>query len=433
MLEVFINFICAFMLALLGFYIIRKTNKSNERINLKNLIFLTINAIFITMVHYTSYNTFSVLINFIINTITYKLVFKNTIEEAVVETGILSVVVFSADVVFVIFQILFIPIKMIRTNIFIYLLSNIMVALIAFGLTRIKFITQNLNKYFKILSSKNLRINVIFIILIMISASSILYSVIVNYEFNIRFFSDSILMAALVIIGIIFTNNRDNYNNLLDEYDVLLSNVQNFEEWIENEQFIRHEYKNQLAVLYELSKDKKVKEKIQEIINQNLNIDNSTVYSLKELPKGGLKGLMYYKSIVAQNNNINLTIDVSIKEKGILTKFSEKEINDLAKILGIFYDNAIEAAKECRKKNILLEIYELKDSVNIVISNTFKGKYVNKKRFDKGVSTKGLGRGNGLYFAKKILNQNKWIKEKREIIDNYYIETIKIFKNTSKK
>lgn len=76
----------------------------------------------------------------------------------------------------------------------------------------------------------------------------------------------------------------------------------------------------------------------------------------------------------------------------------------------------------------MIEIYEINNIANIVISNTCKENKVLLNRYDKGVSTKGKGRGNGLYFAKKMLTKNTWIEESQEIIDGYYIETLKITK-----
>ena len=76
----------------------------------------------------------------------------------------------------------------------------------------------------------------------------------------------------------------------------------------------------------------------------------------------------------------------------------------------------------------MIEIYEINNIANIVISNTCRENKVLLNRYDKGVSTKGKGRGNGLYFAKKMLNKNTWIEESQEIIDGYYIETLKITK-----
>ena len=142
---------------------------------------------------------------------------------------------------------------------------------------------------------------------------------------------------------------------------------------------------------------------------------------------------MYYKAAIAQKQKINLMTDVSLEKKGILNKLSEKDIRILCKLIGIYFDNAIEAAAESRKKNLTIEVYELKDKVNIVFSNTFKNTKNMKDRNKKGVSSKGEGRGNGLYFASKLIKENKWIEERQEIIDNYYIQQISVKKNIKKK
>ena len=56
-----------------------------------------------------------------------------------------------------------------------------------------------------------------------------------------------------------------------------------------------------------------------------------------------------------------------------------------------------------------------------------------KDRNKKGISSKGEGRGYGLYFASKLLKENSWIEESQEIIDKYYIEKIIIKKQNKKK
>lgn len=433
MLEVLINFICAFILVLAGFYIIKKITGSNQKISLRVIGYLLLNSSLIAIVHYLNYSFISLMLNFIINTLTYKGVFKVSLEEAVVQTGILIMYLLIFDTIFVIIQINAIPLKVVQNNILVYLISNILVVLMTYLSIQISFIYKRLRKFYQVLVNKDLRLNMIFIILIIITACGILYSFIINNKFNLRFYTDLTVIASLLIIGIIFIKNKDVYNKLSSEYDILLSSVQNFEDWIEKEQYLRHEYKNQLAILYGISSEKEVKNKIQEIIDQNLDINNDVVKQLSMLPRGDLKGILHYKTIVAQKHKIKLTVDVSIQDNGIINKLDKKEINTLAKLIGIFYDNAIEAAAESKKRIVLLEIYELKGRVNFVISNTFKKNSIINSQHERGISSKGKGRGNGLYFANKILNKNKWIIEKNEIIDNYYVETITVIKNTSKK
>ena len=103
-------------------------------------------------------------------------------------------------------------------------------------------------------------------------------------------------------------------------------------------------------------------------------------------------------------------------------------MNTLCKLIGIYFDNAIEAASETRKKNVLVEVYDIQKGVNVVISNTFKKGNFFENRNEKGVSTKGEDRGNGLHFAKKILLKNNWIEEKQEVVDDFYIQKMSIRK-----
>ncbi len=144
------------------------------------------------------------------------------------------------------------------------------------------------------------------------------------------------------------------------------------------------------------------------------------------LPKGGIKGLMYYKSAIAQKNKIDLEVDVSLETHSILEKLPEKDIKSLCRLIGIYFDNAIEAARETRKKKVLVEVYEIKDHVTFVFSNTFKKAKNFEDRNKKGVSSKGAGHGNGLYFASKLISENPWLSGKQEVIDRYYIQQLTI-------
>lgn len=83
--------------------------------------------------------------------------------------------------------------------------------------------------------------------------------------------------------------------------------------------------------------------------------------------------------------------------------------NDLVDILGIFLDNATEAAAESKEKMIYLEISqdEAKKRTVVKIVNTL-GKVPDMDRiFDYGYTTKGKSRGGGIgmYEAKRIMDK----------------------------
>ena len=430
MLEVFVKIFCGIILAIIGMYIIKEiTGLKGDKNKLSQILLILTLACCSVVLHQIEYTGLSTIVIFFLNIIIYKLIFKLSIEESIISCGILMIIVFFADIVSSLIFMSQFSVKDIRTNLCIFLASNITVSIIAFTLIKIKIVKKQLNKFYYSILQKTSITNIIFFTLLIIGFSHLLYNIGISTFFNKEYVLNFLVMIIFIVISYIFIENQNKYKKLEEDYDTLFSYIQNFEDWIEKEQLNRHEYKNQLAVLRCLTKEKKVKEKIDEILEDNINIEGQAVTQLKFLPKGGIKGLMYYKAAIAQKQKINLTADVSIETKGILTKLKEKEIRVLCKLIGIYFDNAIEAAQESRKKIISIEIYELKDKVSIVFSNTFKKHKNMKDRNKKGVSSKGEGRGNGLYFASKLIKENSWIESKQNIIDNYYIQELYIKKH----
>ena len=77
---------------------------------------------------------------------------------------------------------------------------------------------------------------------------------------------------------------------------------------------------------------------------------------------------------------------------------------DLARILGIFLDNAIEAALETSQPQIGLNIIQNEEGVSVIISNCFQDNGVALHRLkQKGFSTKTGHQGIGLSNVQKII------------------------------
>ena len=420
-------------MTMVGFYTLKKILNSNEKVtNIYNSSLLILLIILSSISFSKNYQSLYTITVFFLNIIIYKLIFKENLSKVTIATSLLMALTFLADLIYTIIIINFISMKDIRSIWYYQIISNICIAIICLlgilicqKLNLIKKINHKLEK----MQSKSI---IIFLILIIIVFTILAYSFYINFQINEKYIINILLLLIFIILLLIFLKERDNYNKLSTEYDSLFTYVQTFEDWIEKEQLNRHEYKNQLAVLRCLTEEKKVKDKIDEILEDNINIEGQAVTQLKSLPKGGIKGLMYYKAAIAQKKKINLTADVSIEQKGTLAKLNEKEIRIVCKLIGIYFDNAIEAAEESKRKNISIEIYEFQDKVNIVFSNTFKKHRNMKDRNKKGVSSKGKGRGNGLYFAEKLIKENPWIEEKQDIIDKYYIQKISINKKEIK-
>lgn len=428
MSEVLAETIGLLIMTLTGFYVIKNTTNSSEKVfSLKNMAAILLIIIPLTM-YRVKYQSIYTIVTFLVNIIIYKIIFKETLQKTMILTCFVMILTFISDIVCGIVIVNLFDIEKLRSLWYARIALNVSIAtmsILIFTIIRKKGIVQKLNNKIQNLKDRSV---LVFFLLIIIVFTIITYNLSINFKYNDTYLANIILVLIFIALSYIFMKEKNNLEKLINEYDNLFNYIQNFEDWIEKEQLNRHEYKNQLAVLRTLSKNKKVQSKIDEILEDNINLEGEIINQLKVLPKGGIKGLMYYKLVIAQKNKIDLTVDVSLKKRTLLNKLTEKQNSDLCKLIGIYFDNAIEAAKDTKKKNVLVEIYELKGKVNIVISNTFIEPKKFKFRNQKGISSKGKGRGNGLYFAKKIISKSNWLKEKQAIMDGYYIEQISILK-----
>ena len=161
--------------------------------------------------------------------------------------------------------------------------------------------------------------------------------------------------------------------------------------------------------------------------NNNIKLNNIVIAKLNSIKVNSLKSLITNKVLVAQNNNI----DVDINIEGEITDFYTDEMQ-LSRILGILLDNAIEASLELtHDKKIEMNIIQIDKTTDIQISNTFNNTGTPITDFNKeGFSTKGTNRGLGLSSAHEIANKLN-ILLNTEIDGNTFIQTITIETNIS--
>lgn len=433
MLEVCAKIICPIIMPVYGFYIIKKITKSEiGLLNIRSIIGIITLYVLTTLLYKIQYTGMSTVTIFALDIIVYKKIFNIKIEESLIVCGILMILAFLGEVIGGLILRNFYTVSQIRHIATVRFMGNVIVAVFGLTILKIKFVLNQLQNFYNNISKNKSISNVLFIILIIIGLSTLAQNTTKTSGLNSNYIVNITIMLIFLLLTSMFIRSKNNYDKLNAEYENLFIYVQNFEDWIEKEQLNRHEYKNQLAVLRCLTSEKKVKDKIDDILEDSINIEGEVVHQLKSLPKGGIKGLMYYKAAIAQKNKIDLTVDVSLELHSLLSKLPEKDVKVLCRLIGIYFDNAIEAARETRKKKVLVEVYEIKDHVTFVFSNTFKKPKNFDDRNKKGVSSKGAGHGNGLYFASKLISENPWLGQRQEIIDKYYIQEITINKKVSK-
>lgn len=165
-----------------------------------------------------------------------------------------------------------------------------------------------------------------------------------------------------------------------------------------------HEYKNHLNTLnamVALSDDQELKSNVSEYI---MNVKEQATYSkLMYIKSTILKAILYNKIRECEEKGIKFTYDV-------ICDFDEAPLDNTEQtvLLNNLLNNAIEAVEMLSEKYINLKIVQGVKYEVMVENNLGQNVVINQSEmFKKGMSSKGDGRGFGLYNIKKIVERYK--------------------------
>lgn len=276
--------------------------------------------------------------------------------------------------------------------------------------------------------------------IVIISILAIIFTTIFFYKFAMGYkMNQDVLIyliavfAFIIILFTLFKQRMDN-ENVSKKYDELLDVMKSYESDIEEQRTLRHETKNEFATikckLQDKEDNKTIIEYIDSVIGEKEKADSTKYSKFKYLPSNGLKGFFYYKFIEAEKKGINVSINISKQiENSFLKDIETKDFKDLARIVGVYLDNAIEASSTSEDKKLGIEMYLIKEKIEIIITNTFNNEINLDKIGKESFSTKGKYRGHGLLLVNKILSENNMFEAKNEIRGNIYIQSLKIKDN----
>ena len=301
----------------------------------------------------------------------------------------------------------------------------LILALLISNLQKVKSILANVTESFK-----EKKVTIILIILIF----SLSIGIFVIYRnFYIESSLSYLILINLFFIGVYvfmigFFVEKSNNENLLSKYDQLHEYSKTYEQELVKRSKRQHEYENQLVMIRSMIEENE--DGVIEYINRILKSDENKkdikwLTKLTYIPYGGLKGLLYFKLNEMTNKKLNIYLEVSedLKKKS-LWKTYEENAQDISRIIGVYLDNAIEAASISEEKTIEIQFYLENKNIVFCLGNTFQGKVDENKLDNEGYSSKGKNRGYGLSLVKDLLSKHDELKAERVIVDQYYVQKL---------
>ena len=406
-------------------------NLSNDKFDLKKFVIYVILLIPLLIVSCIFFDGMTRIVLNIIFTIIalYLSIFQKDISNSVYYALTYELLVFISEIIISVF---FVSIFKINMNSyekfkFLLLIFSVVNCLIVYLLSKIKYISKNVKKLNNIIK-KNYK-DWIYIVIIMILLSFLIVSNKNNLGSDIDYYINAgkVIFVIFSLIYVIY--NKFQRQAMEEKYNESMEYVLRYEKIINEQGKKNHEYNNQLMVIKGYANNpEKLTEYLEEVIGDHRTGQNYTVKQLGFLPDGGVKGLLYHKLSKMEENNIKyyLYVDQNIKDKDI-ESFDLKTYRDLTKLLGVFLDNAIDAALKSEEKEIEVELKDKDDCLLVIISNTYDKNIDINKVGKSGFTTKGAGHGFGLSIVKDIARTNSEIETFSSKETDKFIQTAMVY------
>lgn len=408
----------------------RFNNKEKFKINKTNILICLLISFLYCLVLTFETKEIMVIFKFILTMLLFKIVYNDNLSKLLINSFFIYVIFAIGEMFFAIIFVMLLNIDQtfVQTNFIGIIFVNVSILVIVLILINFHFIEKNIVRIIEWYKNKKIVNNIILIFFGLIMMFFFIFYNYLKIESKEIFFINNAFFISVIIFIISFFKEKTDNARLSSEYDQLLDYVKTYEEVIEEKSKNQHEYNNQLILIREMlgNRNKKVREYIDQILSiENEQSKSNWLNKIKNIPNGGLKGLIHYKIVEMQKKKIKLYIDINenVDNKKI-NKYLTDNLNDISKIIGVYLDNAIEAALKSKEKYIIIEAECNKDKLNFSISNTYKGGINLSKIDNAGYSKKGKNRGYGLSLVHDIISKRDDVEQYREFNGIYFVQHI---------
>lgn len=234
-----------------------------------------------------------------------------------------------------------------------------------------------------------------------------------------------LLFIIAIFLSVMAWNSQIRFNMRKQrEVEVMYAYNQAYGQLIETVRMRQHDFANHVNAIMGIAYSAVDKE---EIIREQQKYGEFIVKENRHnklLSSGGdatLVGLLYVKILQAEAQGCKVSYRVNI----VKTKY-KMQMLEMVEIIGILFDNAIEASEKTAG-TIYLDIKGKEETREFVIRNQVLDKFENsdiQRLFEKGTSSKGKHRGLGLFRIKELVKKYNLSLIPRCIQrdNNYYLE-----------
>ena len=404
--EYLMNYIGILICHLVMLDCYRMITKDKIKIDKKSVLSLIIIPVFSLINNIYNYNFPRVIVHFLLICLTNKLVSRDGNRKVMYFTlPVYLLMMFFELIIGGSLSLLnFSSIEELEQKQIVRVLLSTLIILLTLLLCKFKKIQKLLGRISKFLSERNDKISLIICSCLIVFLSYSTYKNIYNYGSIKAYLLNCVPLIIFIVTLVVLIIQMINVKKAEEKQETLLEFIQKYESMIDKDRINRHEMLNNLLVLKSF-KDKNNKEYdkvLNNFIKTYKNTGDSNLKNLYNLPSG-LKGIIYFKVNDINKLNIKLNTHISSACVKYLDNLDSKLYVKITKIIGILIDNAIEASKESDEKLLSIDIYKEKERIVFEISNTTKNEVnielINKQNY----SSKGKGRGLGLYLVNIIV------------------------------